>query len=108
MHDTVSFAFVEVVVDFTDLAVLCYLLITLKEKKPGDFSSVLIIISVNALVEVIEIVRPDGTRLFALHVDFRLGRFWSRARQRYSSYRSNFISGQNSMFSDKQHSLPST
>ena len=107
MHGTVSLAFVEVVVDFTDLAVLCYLLISLK-KKPWDFSSVLIIISVNALVEVIEIVRPDGTRLFALHVDFRLGRFWSRARQQYSSYRSNFISGQNSMFSDKQHSLPST
>ena len=45
--------FVEVVVDFTDLAVLCYLLITLKEKKPWDFSSVIIIIiSVDALVEV--------------------------------------------------------
>ena len=52
MHGTVSFTFVEVVVDFTDLAVLCYLLITLKEKKPWDFSSVIIVISVNALVEV--------------------------------------------------------
>ena len=52
MHGTVSFAFVEVVVDFTDLAVLCYLLITLKGKKPWDFSSVIIIISVDALVEV--------------------------------------------------------
>ena len=41
-----------VMVDFTDLAVLCYLLITLKEKKPGDFSSVIIVISANALVEV--------------------------------------------------------
>ena len=45
MHGTVSFAFVEVVVDFTDLAFLCYLLITLKEKKHWDFSSVIIIIN---------------------------------------------------------------
>ena len=37
MHGTVSFAFVEVVVDFTDLAFLCYLLITLKEKKTLGF-----------------------------------------------------------------------
>ena len=55
MHGTVSFAFVEVVVDFTDLAVLCYLLITLKEKKLWDFSSVII----TALVGVIEILRME-------------------------------------------------
>ena len=36
-NGTVSFAFVVAVVDFTDLAVLCYLLITLKEKKTLGF-----------------------------------------------------------------------
>ena len=41
-NSTVSFAFVVVVVDFTDLAVLCYLLITLREKKLWDFSSLII------------------------------------------------------------------
>ena len=42
-------------VDFTDLAVLCYLLITLKEKKLWDLSSV----RMTPLVEVIEIVRME-------------------------------------------------
>ena len=44
-----------VVVDFTDLAVLCYLLITLKEKKLWDLSS----IRMTPFVEVIEIVRME-------------------------------------------------
>ena len=44
-----------VVVDFTDLAVLCYLLITLKEKKLWDLSSV----RMTPRVEVIEIVRME-------------------------------------------------
>ena len=57
--------FVVVVVDFTDLAVLCYLLITLKEKKLWDLSSV----RMTPLVEVIEIVRMEQD-FSALHVDF--------------------------------------
>ena len=47
--------FVVVVVEFTDLAVLCYLLITLKEKKLWDLSS----IRMTPFVEVIEIVRME-------------------------------------------------
>ena len=96
INGTVSFVFVVVVVDFTDLAVFCYFLITLKEKKTlGSF------IRENDAACWSYWNCADGTRFSALHVDFGLGRFWSRARQWHSRYRSNFISDRNSTFSDK-------